>query len=113
MQRLEPKIVAALADEARSSSPWKKSSIIRLDIYIDNMLAERKLLRAFWILSTFDPVMRRRGRAGQPSSPECLHRCGAARSQRRDRAPGPRRGDGHGLCHVHIGDADQDAVLRA
>ncbi|MBN1459264.1 MAG: TetR/AcrR family transcriptional regulator [Armatimonadetes bacterium] len=57
--RLEPKIISALAAEAELDQLLDDVVDHCLDILIDNMLAERKLLRAFWILSTFDPVMRR------------------------------------------------------
>lgn len=57
--RLEPKIIAALTAEAQKDQSLEDVVDHCLDALIDNMLAERKLLRAFWILSTFDPVMRR------------------------------------------------------
>ena len=57
--RLEPKIITALAAEAELEQSLEEVVDHCLDILIDNMLAERRLLRAFWILSTFDPVMRR------------------------------------------------------
>ncbi len=57
--RLEPKIITALTAEAEVAQSLEEVVDHCLDILIDNMLAERKLLRAFWILSTFDPVMRR------------------------------------------------------
>ncbi len=63
-QRLEPKILAALDDEALAVQSLEEVVDRCLDVYIENMLAERKLLRAFWILSTFDPLMRRRAEQG-------------------------------------------------
>jgi AcrR family transcriptional regulator len=57
--RLQPKIVAALAAEAEVEQSLETAVDHCLDVLIDSLLAERKLLRAFWILSTFDPVMRR------------------------------------------------------
>ncbi len=62
--RLEPKIVTALEAEAEVAESLDDAVDHCLDILIDNLLGERKLLRAFWILSTFDPVMRRRAEQG-------------------------------------------------
>ena len=59
--RLEPRIVAALADEARVRESLEEAVDHCVDILIDNMLEERELLRAFTVLSVFDPVMRRKG----------------------------------------------------
>ena len=57
--RLEPRVLAALSAEADVEQSLEEAVDHCLDILIDNILEERKLLRAFWILSTFDPVMRR------------------------------------------------------
>ena len=59
--RLEPRIVAALADEAQVRESLEEAVDHCVDILIDNMLEERELLRAFTVLSVFDPVMRRKG----------------------------------------------------
>jgi AcrR family transcriptional regulator len=59
--RLEPRILAALADEAQVEESLEEAVDHCVDILIDNMLRERELLRAFTILSVFDPVMRRKG----------------------------------------------------
>jgi AcrR family transcriptional regulator len=59
--RLEPRVLAALADEAQVTESLEEAVEHSLDILIDNMLKERELLRAFTILSVFDPVMRRKG----------------------------------------------------
>ncbi len=57
--RLEPKIVEALEAESEVEESLEDALDHCLDILINSLLEERKLLRAFWILSTFDPVMRR------------------------------------------------------
>jgi AcrR family transcriptional regulator len=59
--RLEPRILAALAKEAQVKESLEDVIDHCVDILIDNMLQERQLLRAFAILSMFDPVMRRKG----------------------------------------------------
>jgi AcrR family transcriptional regulator len=59
--RLEPRILAALAAEAQVEESLDEAVDHCIDILIDNMLKERELLRAFAILSVFDPVMRRKG----------------------------------------------------
>jgi AcrR family transcriptional regulator len=62
--RLEPRIITALEAEAAAEQSLEDVVDHSLGVYIENMLTERKLLRAFWILSTFDPVMRRRAEQG-------------------------------------------------
>jgi AcrR family transcriptional regulator len=59
--RLEPQILGALATEAQVEQSLEDAVHHCLDIMIDNMFAEREVLRAFLILSTFDPVMRWKG----------------------------------------------------
>jgi AcrR family transcriptional regulator len=61
--RLQPRILTALAAEAQVEQSLEEAVDHSLDILIENMLKERELLRAFIILSTFDPVMRQK--AGQ------------------------------------------------
>jgi AcrR family transcriptional regulator len=56
--RLDPQILEALEAEAQVDESLEEAVDHCLDILIDGLLGERKLLRAFWILSTFDPVMR-------------------------------------------------------
>ena len=57
--RLDPLILDALAAQAEVEESLEEAVHHCVDIMNDNMLRERKLLRAFWILSTFDPVMRK------------------------------------------------------
>jgi AcrR family transcriptional regulator len=59
--RLEPQILGALAVEAEVDQSLGDAVHHCLDILIDKMLEEREVLRAFLILSTFDPVMRWKG----------------------------------------------------
>ncbi len=59
--RLEPKIIAALETEADGRPvPGGRGRSFPGYLTSTTCSTERKLLRAFWILSTFDPVMRRR-----------------------------------------------------
>jgi AcrR family transcriptional regulator len=56
--RLEPQILGALAAEEQVDQSLEDVVGHSLDILVENMFKERELLRAFLILSTFDPVMR-------------------------------------------------------
>jgi AcrR family transcriptional regulator len=59
--RLEPLMLGALAAEEQIEQPLEDVVDHCVDIFFDNMLKERELLRAFLILSTFDPAMRWKG----------------------------------------------------
>ena len=90
--RLEPQILAALADEAEVEQSLEEAVDHCLDILIDNMLKERELLRAFSILSTFDPVMRRKGEQVNHAPQERLLGRGAGEPiERRSGIRTPRR----------------------
>ena len=108
--RLEPQILGALAAEAQVDQPLEDAVHNCLDILIYKMLEEREVLRAFLILSTFDPVMRWKGEQVIHARRSALLTVGLGEAPRRDRSPGPRRGYGHGLRHVHVCYSDQDVV---
>ena len=60
-QRLEPKIMAGLAAQARVEESLEEAVDHGFGILIENVLEEQALTRAFMMRSVFDPVMRAKG----------------------------------------------------
>jgi AcrR family transcriptional regulator len=60
-ERLEPRIMAALADQARAQETLEEAVDHGFGILIEQIMQEGALTRAFMMRSVFDPVMRAKG----------------------------------------------------